>query len=233
MRPLVPLVVHAQDTDTAWLQQVLRELGAAPVVIRADRGEPFPPLDDVLGVVVLGGPMGAYEADRYPFLTDSMRLLERLVERGTPTLAICLGAQLLATATGGRAYPGHGREWGYIPVRLTDAGRADPVLGGFEGEHLSFHSDTFDPPAGSEVLAESPAYPQAFRVGSALGLQFHPEMSSDGVRRLLAAADLHANGEASDLRGLLAAAAARDAPAREVLRRLIARWAPHVAATPP
>lgn len=233
MRSVVPLIVHAEGTDTAWLEQVLREFGAAPRVVRADRGEPLPGLDDVVGVVVLGGPMGAYEADRYPFLTDSMRLLERLVEREVPALAICLGAQLLATALGGRAYPGHGREWGYIPVRLTDAGRADPVLGGFEGEHLSFHADTFDPPAGSEVLAESPAYPQAFRVGSALGLQFHPEMSSDGVRRLLAATDLHANGGATDLRGLHAASVARDAPAREVFRRLIARWAPPVAATPP
>jgi GMP synthase (glutamine-hydrolysing) len=177
--------------------------------------------------------MGAYEAGRYPFLTGSMRLLERLVEREVPTLAICLGAQLLATATGGRAYPGHGREWGYIPVRLTQAGHADPVLADVEGEYLSFHADTFEPPPGSEVLAESPAYPQAFRVGSALGLQFHPEMSSGGVRRLLAATEPSANGAASDLRGLLTASVARDTTALGVFRRLIARWAPQLVSPHP
>ncbi|MHA6797059.1 type 1 glutamine amidotransferase [Pseudonocardia bannensis] len=223
---MIPLIVHSADTDTAWLEQILHERGAGPRVVRIDEGEPVPALDQVDGLVVLGGAMGAYETGRYPFLRDTMRSLEQAIEREVPALAICLGAQLLAEVTGGRAYPGHGREWGYIPVRLTDAGRADPVLGAFEGEHLSFHSDTFDPPPGCALLADSPDYPQAFRVGSALGLQFHPEMSSDGVRRLLAATHPGTNGHRSDVARILTDAIARDAAGRTVFRRLLERWAP-------
>ncbi|WP_214366049.1 type 1 glutamine amidotransferase [Pseudonocardia sp. H11422] len=228
---MIPLIVHSEGTDTAWLEQILRERGAGSRVVRVDQGEPVPALDEVDGLVVLGGAMGAYETERYPFLRDTMRSLEQAVEREVPTLAICLGAQLLAEVTGGRAYPGHGREWGYIPVRLTDAGRADPVLHAFEGEHLSFHSDTFDPPPGSALLADSPAYPQAFRVGSALGLQFHPEMSSDGVRRLLAATRPDANGHPPGVARILTDAIARDEAGHTVLRRLIERWAPRPPAT--
>jgi GMP synthase (glutamine-hydrolysing) len=225
---MIPLIVHSAGTDTAWLEQILRESGAGPRIVRIDEGEPVPALDGVDGLVVLGGAMGAYETERYPFLRDTMWSLEQAVEREVPTLAICLGAQLLAEAAGGRAYPGNGPEWGYIPVRLTDAGRADSVLGAFEGEHLSFHSDTFDLPPGSELLAESPAYPQAFRVGSALALQFHPEMSSGGVRRLLAVADPGPNGHRPGIRHILADAIARDDVARAVFRRLLESWVPRL-----
>ncbi|NMI01365.1 type 1 glutamine amidotransferase [Pseudonocardia acidicola] len=229
---MIPLIVHSAGTDTAWLEEILRERGAGPRVVRIDVGEPVPALDEVDGLVVLGGAMGAYETARYPFLRDTMRALEQAVERAVPTLAICLGAQLLAEAAGGRAYPGHGPEWGYIPVRLTAAGRADPVLHAFGGEHLSFHSDTFDPPPGSRLLAESPAYPQAFRVGSALALQFHPEMSATGVRRLIAATAQAGNRHRPELRRILTDALARDALARDVLRRLLESWAPRLPAPP-
>ena len=97
------------------------------------------------------------------------------------------------------------------------------MLGAFEGEHLSFHSDTFDLPPGSELLAESPSYPQAFRVGSALALQFHPELSADGVRRLLVAT----GDRTPEGRRILAGATARDAAARDVFRRLLDSWSQH------
>lgn len=227
MSPTVLLILHAAGTDTALLEDVLLEQGTVAVIVRLHEGEPIPDLAqsaDVAGIVVLGGPMGAYEADRYPFLNQSMRLLHRAIDLRLPTLAICLGAQLLARVAGGTAYSGDvGLEWGFVPVRLSDAGRADPVLAGMEGEHFSYHSDTFDLPVGIDLLAHSPSYRQAFRVGSGLGLQFHPELSVPGMHRLIARCGR--DTPLRELRRARAQAAARRLATRQTLTTLLARWA--------
>jgi GMP synthase (glutamine-hydrolysing) len=220
MSPTVLIVLHQAGTDTALLEEVLVEQRMDPRVHRLRAGELEP--TGLAGLIVLGGSMGAYEADRHPILDDSMRLLEWAVERDVPTLAICLGAQLLARVAGGTAHPGSaGREWGFVPITLTDAGRADPLLAGTAGEHFSFHADSFQLPAGVDLLAESPSYPQAFRVGSALGLQFHPELSVAGMHRLLDLLDGSAPGEA--VRRARAEASARRAATRHTVSILLSR----------
>jgi GMP synthase (glutamine-hydrolysing) len=136
---------------------------------------------------VLGGVMDADETDAYPHLTRTMDLLRDAAARSRPALGICLGAQLAAAALGGRAYPGPaGEELGWTKVELTPAGRADPVLGALREpvELFEWHHDIFEPPPGSTRLAGGAVYPdQAFRLGSVVGGQFHPEVD----RRLLAA----------------------------------------------
>ena len=100
---------------------------------------------------------------------------------GRPFWGSCLGAQLLAAALGARVYAGPAPEVGVLAVELTDAGRADPVLGALPAsiDTLQWHGDTFDLPDGGVLLASSPAYPnQAFRVGrSAYAVQFHIEVT--------------------------------------------------------
>jgi GMP synthase (glutamine-hydrolysing) len=116
MSATVPIVLHHARTDTALLEEVLKEQGLQPRLCRLHAGESCPEPDRLAGIVVLGGPMGAYEADRHPILHDSMRLLERAIEADVPTLAICLGAQLLALVAGGTAHPGApGRSGGSCP----------------------------------------------------------------------------------------------------------------------
>ena len=66
--------------------------------------------------------MGAYETDKYPFLTEECRLLRELAHRNCPVLGICLGYQLLAKALGADVFPGHGPEIGFGFVELTQAG---------------------------------------------------------------------------------------------------------------
>jgi GMP synthase (glutamine-hydrolysing) len=109
-----------------------------------------------------------------------MDLLADAAARSAPALGICLGAQLAAAALGGRAYPGPaGEELGWTKVELTEAGRADPVLGALQepAELFEWHHDTFDPPPGATVLAGGAVYPtQAFRLGSVVAVQFHPEV---------------------------------------------------------
>jgi GMP synthase (glutamine-hydrolysing) len=143
------------------------------------------------GLIVMGGTMGVYDADRYPFLVEEVRLLREALSAGLPTLGVCLGSQLLASAGGALVYPGAaGIEIGWHPVtRHAD----DPWLAGWPAsfEPLAWHGDTFDLPDGATLLASSRLYPhQAFRLGSGLGLQFHVEATSALVREWFADPDL-------------------------------------------
>ena len=139
-------------------------------------GEPLPGADEVGALVTMGGSMGAYETEEHPYLVDEMELVSELVERDIPVLGICLGSQLLAAALGGRAYLADRPEVGAVSVELTEAGRRHPVISRVDGRRVfEMHEDTFDLPPGSVLLARSDRFPQAFAIGSALAIQFHPE----------------------------------------------------------
>lgn len=148
-------------------------------VRRVDLGARVPSPDEVEGLVVLGGPMGAYETDKHAFLAEECNLIAELVRRQRPVLGVCLGAQLLAKALGASVFPGPGQEIGFGLVELTSEGCRDPLLGpvGPSLPVFHWHGDTFDVPEGATLLASSVAYPhQAFRYGdTAYGLQFHVE----------------------------------------------------------
>src|ERR1700744_18182 len=105
-------------------------------------------------LAVLGGPIGVYENDLYPFLNDEIALIGRRLQAGLPTLGICLGAQLMARALGARVYPGRGKEIGWKPLTLTAAGRES--LAPLDGlPVLHWHGDTFDLPDGAANLAST------------------------------------------------------------------------------
>ncbi len=140
-------------------------------------------LDGVDGLVCLGGEMGAHDEADHSWLADVRRLLADAVTRRLPTLGICLGAQLLAVATGGDVRPGaHGPEVGTLLVAKRDAAARDPLLAPapMTPDVIQFHHDEISVlPPGATLLASSPKHAnQAFRVGPcAYGLQFHIETS--------------------------------------------------------
>ena len=137
-------------------------------------------------LIVLGGPIGAYEEDLYPFLGDELRVIEHRLAAGRPVLGICLGSQLMARALGARVYPGTGKEIGWAPLQLTAAGRGSCLAPLGDGTPvLHWHGDTFDLPQGAGLLASTPRYKnQAFgweRHG--LALQCHLEAAAAGLER--------------------------------------------------
>ncbi len=138
-------------------------------------------------LVVLGGPIGAYEEARYPWLAAELGVIERRIETRRPVLGVCLGAQLLARAAGARVCPGPVKEIGYAAVRLTEAGRASPLAALADNPTvLHWHGDTFDLSEGARRLAETDAYAnQAFSLGPSLGLQFHLEVEPDRLEAWL------------------------------------------------
>lgn len=179
----VAVLQHDPDAGPGYLGDALRRAGLAMVVVDVAAGEDLPGESGWAGVVSLGGGMGAYEDERYPWLGAEKRWLARAVGRGIPTLGICLGCQVLAEALGGRAYPGKGRELGSLRPVLTSEGRADPIARHLDGPVPVSHADTWDLPPGAVLLATSDRYPQAFRAGSGVGLQPHPEVTPAAFAR--------------------------------------------------
>lgn len=188
------VVQHDPDDGPQLLGDWLTEAGAELVVVRADQGEPVPETPDgVDAVVSLGGAMAAWEDDVAPWLPATRRLLAAAVADGTPTLGICLGAQLLALATGGAVERGpDGPEVGAYLTARRDAAERDPLLADLPmtPDVMHCHVDVVSRlPPGAVLLATGTGYPhQAFRVGEkAWGLQFHIECTADVVRGWAAA----------------------------------------------
>ena len=138
-------------------------------------------------VIVLGGPIGVYDTDRYPFLADERAAIGMRLALDKPTLGICLGAQLMAQALGAKVRSTGRAEIGYSLLTLTDQGRTS-VLASLESVPvLHWHGDEFDIPAGASRLAQTPGFPnQAFSIGTRiLGLQFHLEADHTQIERWL------------------------------------------------
>ncbi|MDJ0924609.1 MAG: type 1 glutamine amidotransferase [Acidimicrobiia bacterium] len=181
MKPIAVLQ-HNEEAPPGYLGDAISAKGLSSVVCRLFAGDPLPQLEAVSAVVVLGGSMGAYEEQGHPYLVAEKKLIREAVKRDIPILGICLGSQLLADALGGRAYRARERVVGFFAIDVAPAAKGDPVIAALEEPVLSFHGDTFDLPAGTEMLASHGDYPHAFRHGSALAIQSHPEVSSTIVQ---------------------------------------------------
>jgi len=181
------VVQHEPDSPPALLAEAAGQAGVDLEVVEAPGRRVPVELGGADGLVVLGGVMDADETDAYPHLERTVALLRDAAARSAPTLGICLGAQLAANAFGGRAYPGPaGEELGWSKIELTAAGRADRVLGALQepAEVFHWHHDTFDPPPRAIQLATGTVYPhQAFRLGSVVAVQFHPEVDEPLLAR--------------------------------------------------
>jgi GMP synthase-like glutamine amidotransferase len=141
-------------------------------------------------LVIMGGPMGVADEAEHPWLVPEKAAIRAAIEAGKTLVGVCLGAQLLAEALGGRVYRNREKEIGWMPIELTEAGQASEVFGFLPRALTVFHwhGDTFDLPAGALHLARSAACAnQAFlHGGRVLGLQFHLESTPVSVADIIA-----------------------------------------------
>jgi GMP synthase (glutamine-hydrolysing) len=145
-------------------------------------GEPPAAAD---AVIVFGGAMHPDQDEQHPWLRGEHHFLQELLERRTPLLGVCLGAQLIAKAAGAAVHPAREPEVGWLPVEKI---AEDPVLEALPARFDAFqwHHYTYEVPAGATELARSKVSSQAFRLGAAVGIQFHAEVTSEIVASWLA-----------------------------------------------
>jgi GMP synthase (glutamine-hydrolysing) len=175
-------IVHQQDAGPGVFAEAIASRGQIletwlPVE------EPEPPADPLGydGVITLGGAMHPDQQARHAWMAAERELLKELLARDTPTIGLCLGAQLLAAAAGAEPRRAERPEIGWHRVSLTAPGRRDPLLAGFSPsfEAFQWHSYSFPLPEGAVALAESSLALQACRIGEAAwAIQFHAEVSA-------------------------------------------------------
>ena len=171
-------IIHQDDAGPGVFAEVP---GAELVRWKADR-EPAPALDGVDAALVLGAAANVEDAEANPWMADELRVVAELLDRGLPTLGVCLGAQLVAKAAGGSVQRATRPEIGWYEVAMEPAAGGDPLLGALPDRFQSFqwHSWVAVPPAGAVALARSEHCLQAFRLegAQAWGIQFHAEVTA-------------------------------------------------------
>ncbi len=187
-RPVL-IIQHAPHEHPAALRRALQTQGIQSLWLHPYRGEPYPAIANIRGVISLGGPMGANDQAHHPWIEAECALLKQAVEAGLPVAGICLGGQLLAKALGGRVEKSPAAELGWFPILLNETGTGDRVLGSAGQNPLVYHwhMDTFHLPPGAELLASSGGCArQAYRIGDRVyGFQFHPEADHQLVHEWL------------------------------------------------
>jgi GMP synthase-like glutamine amidotransferase len=167
------VVQHEEPTPPGLIEPWLRERGAEVKTLRIDERDPhdLDPRDYDL-IVSLGSEFGAYQDD-IEWIGHEMDFLRDAVEADVPFLGVCFGGQLLARVLGGEVYRSEREEIGWLPI-----GSREPDLIP-EGPWFQWHFDVFTAPPGSTVLAENAVGCQAYLIGRSLGLQFHPEVTTE------------------------------------------------------
>jgi GMP synthase (glutamine-hydrolysing) len=223
---------HVAPEGPGGIGDALRRAEVALRTIHVYRGEPVPAALESDALVVMGGPMGVYEADQFPHLRAELRLIEDAIARGRPVIGVCLGSQLIAAALGARVYPSGHKELGWYPVTLTDAAANDPLLRDaprqFVGLH--WHGDIFDLPAGAVHLASSQMTThQAFRYArNVYAFLFHMEVTPPHLEAMMTAfADEIAGAGVSD-ESMRGGAAEHLAKLQQIGATVFDRFARHV-----
>jgi GMP synthase (glutamine-hydrolysing) len=138
---------------------------------------------DYTAIIILGGPMAVY--DNLGYIVKEQELIRDAIENKVPVLGICLGSQLIAQAAGANVYKGSKKEIGWYNVTLNHNGQND-LFKDIKSKTIrvfQWHGDTYDLPSTATIMASSELYPQAFRIGTAVGIQFHLEVNYEMIKR--------------------------------------------------
>jgi GMP synthase-like glutamine amidotransferase len=216
------ILQHEEPTPPGLVSEWLDDLGANAETFRIDLEE-----DDVDPrsydlVVSLGSEFAAFD-DSKPFVPREARLMRRAVDADVPVLGLCFGGQMLARVLGGRVFRGDEAEIGWLPVRTEDP-ELVPA-----GPWFQWHFDSFAVPADATLIAESDIGPQAFVSGRSLGLQFHPEVTTQIMDEWVRAYRHELDADGVDPDALLEETHRRARESRRMARQLLDRFVSDVA----
>ncbi len=225
----VLVIQHAASEGLGTIEDALNAAGISFEYIRTFEGQPVPiEACGASALIMMGGPMGVYEADRFPFLLREMKLIEAFLKAGKPILGVCLGSQLLAAALGTPCSKGPKKEIGWLPVQLSPAIEQDALWRGQPSRFVAFHwhSDIFDLPKGAVALASSDVAPvQSYRFGDrAYGILFHIEVAEPNIRKMLAQFAAEVQQENLNPAGILQQAGSFLPPLQQIGATVFRRW---------
>lgn len=230
---------HLHFEDLGTLEPLLQSRGYAVRYVDAPTEDLRAPrladdLADAGLLVVLGGPIGAFDEAAYPFLADELALVRQRLDRQQPLLGICLGAQLIARALGAPVAPMGVKEIGFAPLALTAAGQASPLAALDGVPVLHWHGDQFGIPPGAQCLAGTATCPhQGFALGpQVLGLQCHLEADPRAIERWLVGHACELAQAGVDPRALRAEARALQARLPATAQAVFTRWLDGLAPRP-
>ncbi|MFN3165448.1 MAG: type 1 glutamine amidotransferase [Phycisphaeraceae bacterium] len=178
------LIIEHDDLDSSQrLGETLRDHGHHLEVVRTHHGDALPPdLDNVDGLVSMGGPQDTDQIDEHPWMAREIELIKQAHETGVAVLGVCLGAQLVAVALGGEVSRMDTPELGMGKTTLSFFGTTDPILTGIPWHSFQMHAHgcevTQCPPGGTPapLVSSAGCKAQAFRVGlTTYGFQYHFE----------------------------------------------------------
>jgi len=180
---------HATFENLAAIEPWARTRGHRLSATRFHENESLPRMDVFDWLIVLGGPMNVYEEDKYSWLADEKRFIEKAVRQEKRVLGICLGAQLIATVLGAQVRRNPEREIGWFPVERVETRRETNLFEFLPRTFLAFHwhGDTFDLPTGAVHVARSEGCDhQAFvYTDRVAAMQFHLETTCESVEKLI------------------------------------------------
>lgn len=236
--PKVLVLQHTPPENLGTVADALEHKKIPFRYVHTFEDEPVPKnLDGFQGLVIMGGPMGVADRDRYPYLKEEVRLIELALQEKKPVLGVCLGSQLLAHALGARVRRAEKKEIGWHLVRLTDEGRTDPLFAGVEHSFFAYHwhGDLFELPQEAVSLASSEqTRHQMFRYGpNAYGFLCHLEMTENVIREMIRNFSGELQRENIDGGWLLEKAREHLPPLQRISETVFGNWAGLIGPTTP
>lgn len=152
------------------------------------KGDTLPKMEDFDFLIVMGGPMGVYDTDKYNWLKEELLFIKTAIDSNKVVLGICLGSQFIAAAMGAKVFSAPIKEIGWFPIQIKSDPEHSPLsFENFTPTVFHWHGDTFDLPYNAKLIASTNEVAhQAFSINNkVIGLQFHLEQTKDTIKEMI------------------------------------------------